>query len=99
MTKDLILSSTQDIGDIFDSNLPFMVYLETYTDGWFIEFARRATPDADKNWTKYHERPFESSPGREFLIFPGSKDLVFRMNSGTQGAVAYKTPIELAVFR
>ena len=99
MATQILAATDTTTGTVFESEVPFMVYFETFTDGWFIEFAHKATPDASKHWVRFHERPFESSAGCEFRIFPGVKGLVFRMAGGTTGAVAYRSNVLLSVFR
>ena len=94
MTK--ILDTT---GGEFESPVPFIVYFEVFTDGWSVEFAHKDTPDAEKHWVTAQEEPFTSSPGCEFRVFPGIEGVVFRINGGTAGAVAYRSKVLISVFR
>ena len=90
-----ILTSGQTTGDPFEATFPFKVYFVVYSDGWYVEFTDKDTPEASRVWFRYNERPLQNSPGKSHVIVPGSKDLLYRMNGGTAGAVIKRTNVKL----
>ena len=88
-----ILASTQSVGDPFSCNVAFFVFLDTYADGWFMEYAQDHDSVTDKttlNWKKWHSQPLQQHGELSYVIVCGLKGVLFRMNSGTQGATAYR---------
>ena len=97
MASQLILTADDSTGIEFSSSNSFMVFFETFTAGWFLEFSRQGADTP--RWVKWNERAFTSADGDEYLLVPGIEDVVFRLNGGTTGAVAYRTGAKISIFR
>lgn len=94
-----ILESDDTTGDPFTTERPFFVSLDTYADGWFLEFAVTKDNEANMNWKKWHTQPLREHGDLSHLTVVGVKGYSFRMNRGTQGATAFRSPIDLKVSR
>ena len=47
-----ILTATQSVGIPFSCNVSFLVFLDTYADGWHIEYAQDHDSVTDKTTLK-----------------------------------------------
>lgn len=90
-----ILNSTDSVSDEFNTSRPTKVFFDTYTDGWFVEYAL----ETSNNWKRYHNRPLTEHGEGSYIIVCGGDGLKFRLNSGTVGATAYITIVEIAIWR
>ena len=89
--KIQVLNSNQDTGDPFGSNTPFVVFLDTYTDGWFVEYAFDNDAVEDKttlNWKRYHNQSIQQHGELSHVLVYGMSEVLYRLNGGTQGATA-----------
>ena len=98
-----ILTETQTTGEVFDSRTPFMVFLDTYTDGWFLQYAANKENAANINWKNWHEVSLREHGDLSYAVVYGSRwqitpDLVFRMHGGTVGATAFISYLDLSIF-
>ena len=96
---ELVLSSNQPTGEPFTSAIPFIVFLDTYTDGWFLEYAFTKADANQMNWKKWHSQPLQQHGELSRLLVYGVEGMSFRLNSGTVGATAFQVPVNIKVFR
>lgn len=97
-----VLANNQATGEHFPSSRPFIVFLDVYTDGWFVEFAIDHEDVADKtslNWKQWHNQPLQQNGDLSRVLVYGAKGMLYRMNGGTQGATAYAEDIGVAIQR
>ena len=93
------LKADQPVGTIFKERLPFLAFLDIYTDGWFIEYAIDHESVEDKstlNWKRYHNNPIQEHGELSHVTvyglsnpFDSDENVVYRFNGGTQGATGY----------
>lgn len=90
MTLDLVLESNQDTGNGFERSTPFIVFLDTYADGWFVEYAydTGAADEDTLNWKRWHSQPLQQHGELSWVLCYGSNGIKWRLNSGTRGASA-----------
>lgn len=87
-----VLQSTEPVGEPFECNVNFIVFLDTYADGWFVEYALEKDDPTDMVWKRWHNQPLQEHGELSYVIVCGVKQFRFRMNSGTTGATAYRIP-------
>jgi len=90
MDEFQVLTATQSTGDTFACNATFVVFLDTFAAGWFLEYALYKPQTADIVWKKYHSQPFQEHGELSRVAVNGTNNMLFRMNSGTTGATAYR---------
>ena len=91
-----ILLSNQGTGDPFRSSVPFSAFLDTYTDGWYVEYAIDDENVDDKstlNWKRYHDQPLQEHGDLSWVLVYGMRDVLYRINGGTTGATAFRQTI------
>ena len=94
-----ILDATDTVGMVFESQVPFKVFLDTFAEGWFLEFCYTKDDPADRVWKRWHSRPIqEHGEGSHILVY-GMEDVRYRLASGTVGATGYQTDIKVLPFR
>ena len=94
-----VLHSNQDTGEPFSNSTPFVVFLDTYTDGWFVEYAIDDDDVSDKdtlNWKRYHNQPIQEHGDLSHVLVYGMADVLYRLNGGTQGATAVSQAVQIA---
>lgn len=94
------LFPNQDTGEPFELTAPFIVFLDTYTDGWFVEYAYDDPEVSDKdtlNWKRYHNNAIQEHGDLSHVLVYGMSKVLFRLNQGAQGATAYSQVVGLYV--
>ena len=89
-----ILTTTDTTGEPFSCNVMFFVALDTYADGWRVEYALDHDDVTDKNalnWKHWHSYTLQQDGDLSYVMVCGLKGYLFRMNGGTAGATAYRT--------
>lgn len=94
-----ILEADQPTGTPFQTQLPFMVSLDTYADGWFLEYAVTKPDPTEMVWKRWHTQPLREHGDLSHVNVLGMKDYSYRMHGGTVGATAFRSTIELKVFK
>lgn len=80
-----------------------MVFLDTYTDGWFVQYGLKKENAADINWKNYHDISLQEHGNLSKVVLYGTRfdlipDILFRLHGGTQGATAFMIHLDLSVF-
>ena len=97
-----ILESTQTTGDPFPSLTNFVVKMDAFTTGWFVEWAidhDNVTDKSTLNWTRYHDQPIQQHGALSRPLIYGAENTLFRVNGGTAGATAYKEVAKVQLLR
>lgn len=97
-----VLNNNEPTGNHFDSQRPFQVVLDVYTDGWFVEYAINDESVADKStlrWKRWHNQPIQEHGELSRVLVYGSSGMLFRLNGGTQGATAFAEAVSIAIFK
>lgn len=94
-----VLKSTQTTGDPFRSLIPSWVFLETYADGWFVEYAVYRENPTEMIWKRWHNQALQQHGELSRVLIAGGNDLRFRLNGGTVGATAVTSAYRLGLFR
>lgn len=87
-----VLTATETTGDPFPNNATFIVFLDTYTDGWHVEYALDKESVTDKttlNWKKWNSQPIQEHGELSRVLVYGMDNVLYRLNGGTQGATVY----------
>ena len=93
-----ILQSTESTGEVFETQTPFMVFLDTYAAGWFLEYAVTKSDASQMNWKRWHHQPLQEHGELSHVLVYGATGMSFRMNSGTTGATAYRKAVNIKIF-
>ena len=99
MSASQVLKSTQDTGDTFRRATPFTVKLDTYTDGWYLEYAIKKENENNLIWSRYHDTPITQHGDCSSVYCDGGENYMFRMNGGTQGATAFTSDVYTRGYR
>ena len=102
LSSDQILMADQDTGDPFGTSVPFIVFLDIYTDGWYVEYAANRDDIEDKNnlnWKRYHNQSIQQHGELSKVLVYGMPDVLYRLNSGAQGATAYRQTTRIIILR
>ena len=93
-----ILDTTDTVSDPFKSRVPFVVFLDTYADGWFVQYAVTKETSTDMVWKNWHTHAItENGEGSRILVY-GMEGVSYRLNSGTAGATGYRSDVDVSVF-
>ena len=96
------LNATETTGDPFEHSTPFQAILDTYTDGWFVEYAvdhENVTDKTTLNWKRYHNQSIQQHGELSRVLVYGMDGVLYRFNSGTAGATGYIEPVRIGIFR
>ena len=94
-----ILHSNEPKGEPFNQGTPFNVFLDTYTDGWYLEYAINDENVENKdnlNWKRYHSQPIQEHGELSHVLVYGMPNVLYRVNGGTQGATAFRQSVRVS---
>ena len=94
-----VLQNDETVSEPFKQDTPFIVFLKTYTDGWFVEFAIHEDDPNAMVWKRWHDQPLQEHGALSWVLVYGDENLRFRLNSGTRGATAFLSATKIAFFR
>ena len=96
---DIVLEATETTGEDFSSSVPFMVFLDTHTDGWFVEYAVHKENKSEMNWKKWHNQPIQEHGELSRVLVYGMRGVRYRLNSGNVGATAVRESVGILQIR
>lgn len=86
-----VLLATETTGREFDSNITFIVFLDIYQDGWFVEYCLKKDNPVQQIWKRWHTHPLQQHGDlSRVVVFGSEKDTLYRLNGGTVGATAFR---------
>ena len=97
---DQRLHANQPVGDPFTTRFPIEVFLDVYTDGWYVEYAIDREDVTDKNtlnWKRYHNTPLQEHGDLSHVLIYGMRGALYRLKGGTQGATAFSQAVGVLV--
>ena len=94
-----VLESSQSVGRVFPQDIPFIVFLDTYTDGWYLEYAVYKEDPTKMVWKRWHDQSLQEHGFLSWVLAYGAEHLRFRVNGGTTGATAFISSTRISFFR